>query len=396
MEKIKDRISLLLGKTKLVYSVILRLAGEEVLVNGVLIKDYDGQFFIEKSFEEVSLDNWLKQANIKYPLVISLSGDGITTRAVENKKAYLKKLLFNAKADNFYIYERIYKTYVAVSFCRKETLDIPFNQIKQKGFNIIHFSIGPCNMVSLLAVLEENKICSLSHCFTDEGTQLFYSQGITENAIYDIGDEKIVSDNILPISNYITYRNKIPSIENFIEIMNTNEKEETYKRILALALPVAVLMLILLTLSGHFVRLHLQNKLEVKDSELVLIRKQQELINNLELDLEKKEMIYSRSGFKPKDFFIKHISSITNSASNNIVLNQLSLQPLSTKIRPGKVIALKPGVMIVSGVCADDSEFKAWISKLDNFLWIEKIEIMDYSRGLNSENHFEIEVLLKS
>lgn len=396
MERIKDRIRLLLGKTKLIYSITLRLAGDEVLVKGVLIKDYDGQFFIENSFEEVSLENWLNQGNQKYPLVISLSGDGITTRAVENKKAYLKKLLFNAKVDNFYIYERIHKTYVAVSFCRKETLDHQFNQIKQNGFNIIHLSLGPCNMISLLAILKENKICSQSHCFTYDGSQLFYSQEITENAIIEIGDEKICSDDVLPISNYISYRNKIPSIDSFIEIINTNEKEEFYKRLLTLALPLAVFVLILLTLSGHFIRLHLQNKLEVKDGELVLMRQQQESINNLELDLEKKELIYSRSGFKPKNFFIKHISSITNSTSNNIILNQLSLQPLSTKIRPEKIITLKPGVMIVNGVCTDDSEFKNWISKLDNFFWIEKIEIKDYSRGLNNENHFEIEVLLKT
>ncbi len=396
MEKIKDKINLLLGKTKLIYSVILRLAGEEVLVKGVLIKDYNGEFFIENSFEEVSLDNWLKQANQKYPLVISLSGDGITTRAVENKKAYLKKLLFNAKVDNFYIYERIHKTYVAVSFCRKETLDHQFNQIKQKGFNIIHFSLGPCNMISFLTKLKEKEVCSQGHCFTYDGSELFYSPSITETATIKIEDEEICSDDILPISNYTAYRNKIPSIENFIEIINTNEKEEFYKRSLSLALPVAVVVLILLTLSGHFIRLHLQNKLEVKDSELVLIRQQQELINNLEKDLEKKEMIYSRSGFKPKDFFSKHISSITNSTGNNIILNQLSLQPLSVKIRKEKVITLKPGIMVVKGVCVDDSEFKAWISKLDKFLWIEKIEIKDFSRGLNKENHFEIEVLLKT
>jgi len=192
------------------------------------------------------------------------------------------------------------------------------------------------------------------------------------------------------LAAYINYRGSGFEIEDSPVDFGKNQKEIQFKKLFKLTIPVLAIVLFILAVGGHFLKAHLREKLLMAQDQLYMIDKRKNTILSLEQELAQKEAIYNESGFKSFGYFSKRISQITNSVHPEVILAQLECQPLTGTIRSDKKVELIPNQIRVKGLCYRDSDFKAWISEMENINWVASITIEDYHSNREGMNDFNL------
>ena len=81
---------------------------------------------------------------------------------------------------------------------------------------------------------------------------------------------------------------------------------------------------------------------------------------------------------------------------DNIILNELYLNPLSSDVQKNKEIDVMNNLIIIKGVVNKNNLLNEWIKKIELEKWVEKVEILKFTqKDKKSGANFELEIVVK-
>ena len=89
-----------------------------------------------------------------------------------------------------------------------------------------------------------------------------------------------------------------------------------------------------------------------------------------------------------------YLNQIMRSLPETLLISDYTFQPLNTRIKPNKPIALSEHIIVISGRSNDSALFSKWISRLEHISWITSIDIVDYGSVSNTVSNFEIKIVI--
>ncbi|MEP0266054.1 hypothetical protein [Dokdonia sp.] len=386
-----------LQNTKRYYAISVILSKETVTYHGVLIRDESqGDFYMEDQFTDVSFSEVISTCKNDYPILLNFEGDPIASRHTTYQEGYIKKILFRADLQDFYIYEMIQDTDVFVSYTRKNMIDPILEDFTQADFQVIRYTLGPFVVKNILPYIEEEVSvittgCSEVTLSRKQITSFNKSQDIKET-IYTVLNESISHQHLTALSLFIEEKINASYVIGSEAIIKKNREDSYYKKIFKKGGVIAILFIICSLLIGHILKTRTSKAFFEKQSEISYLQQSQATIDKLIEDKKNKEYILTHSGFNRNAMFTEYISGITNSVPSEIVLISLEVQPPEKKVKPNEKIDLDFNLIKISGISNDDTAVDTWIDALKEMSWIKRIEVTDYERNRSLDGSFELTV----
>lgn len=392
--QIPERLRLL----KKYYALSVVLQEEVCTVHGYLIREEsDGGFFIEDTFSGIALDVFLDTRRKDYPVILNLEGTGILSKKVKRADGYLQRLIFRGNLEEFYFYEKQESNDIYVSYSRMERVLQIIDIFKKANFFVTSLTLGPFVIHNILPFLGLKKYKTLAYTVTvEENSMSTFVANTTEDLEhYTFQNEVIPSHSLAAFSGYFDMKAQGSNMNASLDILNFNKEELFYKNILKRGGIAGLVIILGLLIMGHFIKSAKVDELFTKQSEITFIQQQEQGLSNLLKDKQSKEQILLNSGFSRSSAFSTYISEITNILPNEIVLNQLEIQPLSRKLKPNEPIVFKADRIVVLGTSPLDTVLDEWISSLNELSGITKVEITKLERNRQGLDVFELGITIR-
>ena len=227
LDKLKN-INLFQEKKFAVIGVIIA----DITTYEVLIIDrISEQLSIADSFFATEYKELKERVSVSTPVVCNFSGKGIINKKAASKSNYLKEILFNADADDFYIYEVNQGNQEFVSLARKDVLDTIFNQFKEDKYLVLDYSIGPFVSVLFEKLIDQNSFLSGDYLLHfEEGLLIEYHKKTGFEETYVLGKDKISSKQIVLFSTLLNHLYPLEVIRYDFEFLKLNKQELLLKK----------------------------------------------------------------------------------------------------------------------------------------------------------------------
>lgn len=386
--------------TKIFYSISLFEDKEGLEFNILKVEVKGNELNVIEDFKCYLFEDFINKLNNKYPLIVNVEGKEVMSRKVVIEKGYLKKVLFNADPRDFYIQELQLKenqvTYVSVIRC--VVLSKFLNSLKERKFLILDVSLGSFGITSLFQFIDGQSISNgffeISKNDTYPYSYEFRKDKEETRTVYRIDDRSYKGLELNAIAACINYLN-VPNEQEFDNKNSLLDVEEyIYKeRLKFFGISFLVITLLLVFIS-HFWNAYLQEKLIEKESLQLVNGQTQKIIEKLKKEKEIKNEIVIESGYNNSRFFYYAILEITNSIPDDILLTELSVYPITSKIRKDKEVICDVSSIEIKGETIYDLKFDKWIDLLQNESWIELVSIEKYVKEKNKNTEFIISIKL--
>ncbi|UZO80683.1 hypothetical protein NBT05_17290 [Aquimarina sp. ERC-38] len=354
------------------------------------------ELLIEAQFESADYEQLLSKIVKNSPVVLLLSGNGIITKTVENKKNYQADLIFKSDPDDFYWYEIVQKEQRFVSIARKDFVNKHLTSLAQNQITIVDVAIGPLVLSAIKTFIDNTSI-------SVDDYQLSYEQGkltavtrlgSSEMQEYQIGNDTFNSTTILPFAGIIQYlypNDDIVAPDLDLKI----QKEELLYRRLFQYLGVGVLGFFLISLLSSYVLLiHYQQEHQELMVALGAQNVAYEKLVVLENDKENKTAILKESGLENSNYLSYYLSTISEHIPSGLVISELEIFPLHSKIKPLEKINFDHNTITIEGSVNSYNSFSLWIKRIKEKEWVEDIEIAAFQQN-NKTNFFKVLITVR-
>ncbi|AXT18314.1 hypothetical protein D7030_08360 [Flavobacteriaceae bacterium AU392] len=329
-----------------------------------------------------------------YPLILHIEGDNIINKTVDNKPGYRKNIVFKANLDDFHFFEYSQEETVFVSVARKQFIDNLIKELTHVNCYVIHLSLGPFVMANLLPMIKNySNISSSNYTIEIDSNKIISFKNQSSSQKEYILNNEILNQYEIPLmASFLDYKFSNENIEFDIDFLKENENEFKFKKRFKIAGIFMLAFFIITLFTSHILLDHYQKSLTEKKSEYAI--SQQTIIQINELKEEKilKEKILQTNGVNHKRFITKYISDIGNTIHKNIALKSIDIIPLIKKIRRDEKINFDFDVINISGETSNDKAFNAWVKNLKELLWVERLDIIEYSQETEVMNSFIIKI----
>ncbi|RED45646.1 hypothetical protein [Seonamhaeicola aphaedonensis] len=348
--------------------------------------------FCSEDFDEIIEKHLGKDC----PIVLHIDGSNIVNKSIENKTGYRNELVFKGNLNDFYFYEYKQNSEVFASVSRRQHVHGLLEQIKGKGFFVVHLSIGPFVLANLFKFLKQDDTVSLSNLTLNikNGQLVSFKNGSIDNKAYIINGDRFDAWELPLLASFFDYTFPMPSIEFNQDFLLESKTEYKFKKWFRVA-GIFCLAFILGSLTiSHFLMDSYTSKLSDKRTRHAITQNTLSEINALKQKKELKEKILMNNGMNNKSFITKYIADIGNSTLPGITLNAINIMPLTKKIKPEKKIDYTINTIILKGEVTNDNIFNEWVKKLEQLTWKEKISIDDYIQETKNVNVFTIKIII--
>lgn len=352
---------------------------------------------IEDRYTHSELDDtFLKKVEKDYPVLLYIEGDNVINKIVDNTVGYRNNLIFKANPDDFYFYEYHQGDKVYASVCRKTSVSVHIDTLKKQNLFIYHVAFGPFVMANLLPLLKgcltiQSKYYAIE--LLDNRIVAFKNKTAT-NERYTINEETFTESEIPLLASFFNYKYPNKAIEEDGPDFNVNKSEYKYKKRFKIAGILALVFIISLLFTSHYLKGYYQEQLTLKRVSFISAQKMAVDVSKLQEEVALKEKILLDNRINNKNFITKYISELSNSISNDITLKTIAVFPEIKKIRPNEKINLRSDIIIIEGETLSDDSFNTWVKQLEAIKWIEAFEIVEYNQSDKNINTFKIETKL--
>ncbi len=389
------KISNILPKEERYYVIGISSDKETIQYKLLTVRLKDDELKIINRFSSNTLDDVFKsKLSSSYPVLIHVDGDIVISKTVNNEPNYRNNLIFKANTEDFYFYEYYQDDQIFVSVCRKNKVNVFFNEILALNLFVLHIAIGPFVMVNLITLLKEETVISSEFDtinFLEHKIESVIDNGSDESCF--INNEKLKGNEVTLLASFFDYKFPNPSLEIDTSFLHVNASEFKYKKWFKIIGLFALSFIMLTLFIGHHLNSYYQNELAQKQFEynnaLITTTK----IKRLEAEVALKKNILLNNRINNKNFITKYISEISNSVPNTITLIEVSVFPETRKKRANEKINFKSSVLNIEGEAINDEAFNIWAKKIQKFSWVDKMEIVEYSQT-NRLNTFKIKIIL--
>jgi hypothetical protein len=379
-------------------SIELRLKEDGKEYQVIEVEKLENTLSINSSKTFNDIDSLIQSIPKNLPVLLSITGNGIITKKVDNSTNYRNKLLFNATAEDFYWYELHQEEHIYASVIRKSILDGEMLELQKNQIYIVDISIGPLIVTSIKPLLPKINYIHTQNFRVDfigeniAGINNFIN--IDDEVVYEIDSERIDFINIVPFANLVNYiypNSKISAENDFLKI---NREEFKYKKSFntlgILALPTFLLLLLAsYLLLGYYQGEYIALQVKIEEESIVYDK-----LKLLETDRDNKEAMLKESGLNNSTFLSFYISKITSQMPAEISLNELSIFSPVEKIKANQRIIFDNDKISIEGETTSNDDFADWIKIIKTYHWVENLEIIDF-RKEGRASVFLIKIKLK-
>ncbi len=339
------------------------------------------------SFE--SLESIIKKFGKETPYILHISGTGILTRLVENISNYKEQLIVNGDKEDFYFTSFEFGSKIVTSFFRKSLVEDFLKTMELQKVFLIRISSG---IIPAFHLLENEEIFSLEY-------EIKFLKGEIDTF------NKLEKDATSFIGNrYISYEDACGEglIQSFTKT-NTNfsggfsqeeqvtflEKYTDYAKFRFTGLSIVFTVLFLLI--GNYLYLNKLNQ-DVADLEveLALNTENLSLLDRLEQEKTRKEQLILNSGINSKSFISFYIDVLGKSVPSSISLTEMYFFPIKERLKEKRKVDINQELIEVNGITRSSAVLDDWMEKTNRLEWVQRVELLNYSKINESQATFKL------
>ncbi len=386
-------IQKVLNKIKSAYkfvSIEVRLYEDAKEYRVVEIERKDNNLSILSSRTIQDFDSLVNGLSKNLPILLSFTGNGIISKKVERTPNYRSKLLFNANADDFYWYELVQSEYVYASVIRNSIIEDRLDQFSKQQLFIVDVSVGPFVLSSLKPLLEKTSLLySKDYKLQFDKDDLIQFDKFThedDDVFYQIGEEKISFDDVVPFASLLNHLFPNPKIESENDFLLTNREEfkfkEAFNTVGMIALPAFLIALLISYLFlGYYQKKYIELQVQIEEESIAYNK-----LILLENDRSSKEAILKESGLNNSNYLSFYISEITKNVPIEINLEELEIFSPKEKIKTSQRINFNNDTIEIVGETVSNEAFADWIKNVKTYSWIKNLEIVDFRKKDRTSN----------
>lgn len=361
------------------------------------VKKRKSQLDIVENLVFSDIDSLKSKLDKKIPCILLLDGKGVLNKKIDLKNDADTQWLKNLDYKSIHFTSYTTQEHQFLSFCRVAVLDEFLTLFRNNEIQVIDFYIGGLTAVLVNDLLDKGKLLSNETVLEfDNDTLIAISKtdrdGKTEN--YSIGTASI-SNFHLPlygaaINFYVDQSNIIRSNSSLI-----NSEEVIYKKAFE---KVGVVMLVgffCLLLASYSLIQYLNSKNATLILENSYTNKSYTVINDLELQKEKKLKILAETGFSSQKFISFYCYELAKSIPDALNLSYLEVYPINKEIKKTEKVEFDYKIILLKGHTANETVFNDWIDSLKNEKWLQKLEIVSIKRDKQNISYFELKITIK-
>ncbi|GGX27266.1 hypothetical protein [Aquimarina muelleri] len=392
LDKLKN-INLFQEKKFAIIGIIMA----DVTTYEVLIVDkISEQLSIADSFFTTEYNKLKERVGISTPVLCNFSGKGIINKKVASKSNYLKDILFNANADDFYIYEVNQGNQEFVSLARKEVLNTIFNQFREDKYLVLDYSIGPFVSIIFEKIIDQNSFLSGSYLLHfEEGSLIEYQKKIDSEETYVLGKDKISSKQIVLFSTLLNHLYPLEVIRYDFEFLKLNKQELLLKKTFNNGVVLLGIFFLGSLLISYLLLNYYNNRYITYESQLYNLNHTYEQVKKLEKEKQNKALVLQESGVLKNAFLSYYIQEIIDSIPNEIILSSLVVNPNNKKIKNFEKIFFETNTILIEGDSKSSIPLNDWVKSLKKQDWLLKIEILDYNIKRKESGKFILKLIVK-
>lgn len=390
-----------LGHINKITVVNVNLTGKSPVFNFVTLKQKKEQIDFIKTQENIAnVADVVKAATNKYPLLLHFTGKGILNRKVKNTPNYRHGILMNANLNNFYFTDYLANETVFSSVIRKDVVEEVIAEFTTEKCQVISISSGPFVAAFLNNILHKKTLHVNNFNLHFEADHLIdfdktTPEEHTVNSSIQLGDERIRNSLVTSVAMGAAFFNPTESIllPEDETIFSANKEEAKQKNIFT-RFGMGMMLFFLVALFANYLYLGHLNQVIV-DNSIYLEEYQDQLgeISQLEDECNRKEKLLQSSGLLNRNFLSFYLMELGNSIPSEITFDEITIRPLKKEIKQRKKIEFKEHIILLNGRSTTSHILSNWIAEIEEFDWLTKVDILDYSYVKN-EGVFELEMIV--
>lgn len=284
-----------------------------------------------------------------------------------------------------------------ISLIRRTHLDHLLSELSKNDIAVNGVCLGSFSVVNLIDSGDKEKTIVTPYedirVFNNRVTA--FEVNINDNSpSLQYGGQNFRAEEILPFVAVLESYLVDSYLSGEVMLVNKNSTDYSYKR-KTRAVGIISLLVLLGVLLINYTLYSFQEK---KNSELNRIysqyREDFEKLDRLKKDYQDKKSLIVGFNISGSDDITKYADIIGYSLPTNIILQNVTFQPLLKDVQQDKAISLDKDKIKISGYTKSSMLLGKWIDDLRINQWVKNVEITKFSAKETNRNYFEFEILL--
>ncbi len=374
--------------------------GHEAFYATVLKKDRKSvsvwDFFDSADFEGI-----VSKLNKKQAVFMVVNNDHVLTKRIESVQTEALKLAHvafpNINIDDFF-YEVVSQgTNHLVSICRKAYVEGLVLDYKGHGLSVIDVSLGNGLVTGIASFLDSASIVTSNACLTmDMGTVASIEKtNIEDTVTYDVNGLRATNFQLLSLAAALDLvLGRFRPMTNFGDLKLSLMNDYKQARFFSMSLRFGLLFILCGLLINFFVFNHYFETVNAlrQTSQMNQTTKTSLLELSERVNRSQKMVDDMLKGSASKSSF--YVDAIVRGLPSSILLTELNYQPLLKRIKSGQSVVIDNNTLLVSGESNDSASFSEWIADMEDYGWIQKVEIINYEDASSSVSSFSLKLMI--
>ncbi|MFI5203878.1 MAG: hypothetical protein ACHQF2_05225 [Flavobacteriales bacterium] len=384
----------------LLYGVeLVVLSREQVEFNLVSIRKNKQNLQVVEQLTHISTDEAIQKLKGKTAIFLSVTGKGVLLKKMisfsESGAEILKQVVPNTQAQDFYAQSVRVTEQVFAGVIRTEWIEPWLEKFMQEKIYFSQIILGPFAG----AVLKQDVYKSQMAFQAGRYRFVFSEERLSEVSMVEkerdeetrIGDITLKPASVIPFCNvlaaeigYLT----VSSIES--GLLDKMRVEIKQRKIFRTSLVSAVVAMFVLLTVNLIVGRQYGNKYAELDEKVANNQTKITQIENLEREVaRKKELLGGDMSRGPVLSFMA--DGLAASVPVSVKLAEMSVFPVSGKIRKDEPIVYERNKVRVTGFASRSQDLNIWIKSLKKLGWVKDISIVNYNKPqAGGEGEFQI------
>lgn len=347
------------------------------------------------------LDALVPEGVEKLPVIAFVTGKKVLSKKVKLRKESISDAEViaaafpNIKRDQL-VFEvgDIGEDNFMVSATRQEMVDELLQDLRKVELKPVDVCIGPFSLWSLLGSLDRDhlELGNFQYNFSDFSIRQVDDAEVEEISLFG---QEIINTYAMAYLQGLRYFATRQYKSAMNDLLN-QRKDHLFQQLFSKGLMGSAVVIFVLLLISFFAHSHFHGQ----NQELLAITstydQQINLVNGLKESYERKEQFLEINGSGDSRFAWMG-DQLASSLTKGLLLSEMSFFPLERRMKKERLVRFYRDRLELKGETSNYDHFEEWLSRLNEFDWIEHIEITGYKEKNSSHRaEFSLQIELGS
>lgn len=377
---------------KKVIFVVLRFSNQEQKISAAKISAKQNEA-TQQEFE--TLTELVKKMGKETAYVLHVEGAGVLNRQVENIPNYKEQLIVNGDKEDFYFTTKAIGNKLLTSFFRKTLIASTLQELEQLKVFVVNVTSG----IPPIAALGEHTLTMRNEYKLEIANQQIKTFERTEEKHGQLNIDGQFIDYQQALAKGVIHilLQSETSISGGFETEEQATKLGAYKeyskfRFLGLSLVFGILLLLI---GNYFYTNSLNQQVADLEMELALNNENLTIIDRMEQEKIRKGQLLQSSGINSASFVSYYLNEIGKSVPNSISLFSLNEFPLKQRLKQKQKVEIEQEIIEIMGETPSSPVLDDWMEYLNRYEWINRVELLNYSKTASGKSMFHLQIKIK-